>query len=67
MSREYESREALAPIVVGVITIVPHVKSAQLKHRGWVLPGGLFTRFAWEAKQYAELWDKQIKRGHSIG
>lgn len=67
MSREYESREALAPIVVGVITIIPHWKSAQWKYRGWVLPGGIFTRYAWEAKQHAELWNKQITRGHRIG
>lgn len=55
MSRMYESATGLLPVVNGEIIIVPHGNM-----KGWVLPGGEFTRFKSVARSVAEELNKLI-------
>lgn len=67
MSRNYErktdtsiypSRHGLKAIVHGSATVVPHAVE-----RGWMLPGGRLTEFAWIAMDAAVEMDALIRAG----
>ena len=69
MSRNYErktdtsiypSRHGLKAIVHGSATVVPHAVE-----RGWMLPGGRLTEFAWIAMDAAVEMDALIRSGQN--